>query len=167
MAVFLTWLRIIPTILATVMSIIAALEQGFQEVAGATGNSAAQTGATKLNVVQAALQARYTTEQSVTSRKLLASISGVTLREARGSDLCCGSAGVYNVLENEMALRILASKVEAVNASHAEIVATANPDCLPQLQAGVRVHGSGQKVMHVIEILDRAYQRNSRMPPGR
>jgi len=55
MTVFLTWLKIIPTILSTVMSTIAALEQGFQEVAGATGNSAAQTGATKLNVVQAGL----------------------------------------------------------------------------------------------------------------
>jgi hypothetical protein len=43
MTVFLTWLKIIPTILSTVMSTIAALEQGFQEVAGATGNSAAQT----------------------------------------------------------------------------------------------------------------------------
>ena len=67
MTVFLTWLKIIPTILSTVMSIIAALEQGFQEVAGATGNSAAQTGVTKLNVVQAAVQSLYATEQSVAS----------------------------------------------------------------------------------------------------
>jgi len=67
MTVFLTWLKLIPTILSTVMSIISVLEQGFAEVAGATGNSAAQTGATKLNVVQAALQSLYTTEQSVAS----------------------------------------------------------------------------------------------------
>jgi len=94
-------------------------------------------------------------------RKLLAAVPGVTLREMRGSDICCGSAGIYNVLENEMALRILASKMEGVNASGAEIVATANPGCLLQLQAGVRLHGSGQKVMHIIEILDRAYRKSS------
>ena len=67
MTVFLTWLKIIPTILSTVMSTIAALEQGFQEVAGATGNSAAQTGAAKLSIVQTALQSLYATEQSIAS----------------------------------------------------------------------------------------------------
>ena len=92
-------------------------------------------------------------------RKLLSAVPGVTLREMRGSDICCGSAGIYNVQENEMAMQILASKMVSVNATHADIIATANPGCLLQLQAGVRLHGTGQKVMHIVEILDRAYTR--------
>ena len=74
------------------------------------------------------------------------------------ADICCGSAGVYNIEHNDMSLRILARKMEAVNSTGAEIVATANPGCLLQLQAGVRLHGDGQRVMHVVEILDLAYR---------
>jgi len=91
-------------------------------------------------------------------RKLLAAVPGLTLREMPGSDICCGSAGVYNVLETQMSMQILASKMEAVNSTHAAIIATANPGCLLQLQAGVRLHGTGQRVMHVVEILDLAYK---------
>ncbi len=91
-------------------------------------------------------------------RKLLAAVPGLTFREMSGSDQCCGSAGIYNVVESHMAMKLLAGKMENVNASGAAIIASANPGCLLQLQAGVRLHGSGQKVMHVVEILDQAYQ---------
>jgi glycolate oxidase iron-sulfur subunit len=91
-------------------------------------------------------------------RKLLAAVPGVTLREMPGADLCCGSAGIYNVVHNEMSSRILAHKMESVKATGAEIIATANPGCMLQLQAGVRTHGSGQRVMHVVEVLDLAYK---------
>jgi glycolate oxidase iron-sulfur subunit len=90
-------------------------------------------------------------------RKLLAAIPGLEFREMRGADICCGSAGVYNVVQNQMAMQILAQKMEQVNATGAGIVATANPGCLLQLEAGVRMHGKGQKVTHVVELLDRAY----------
>ncbi len=91
-------------------------------------------------------------------RKLLAAIPGVTLREMSGSDLCCGSAGVYNIVQNEMAMRILAAKMDAVHATGADIIATANPGCMLQLQAGVRSRKGTQEVVHVVELLDRAYQ---------
>ena len=91
-------------------------------------------------------------------RQLLASIPGLTFREMPGSDLCCGSAGIYNVVQNEMSMQILAGKMKAVNGTGANVIATANPGCLLQLQAGVRLHGSRQRVMHVIEILDLAYK---------
>ena len=91
-------------------------------------------------------------------RQLLAAIPGLTLREMPGSDLCCGSAGIYNVVQNEMSMQILAGKMKAVNSTDAQIIATANPGCLLQLQAGVRLHGSKQRVMHVVEILDLAYK---------
>ena len=100
-------------------------------------------------------------------RRLLAAIPGVEFREMRSADVCCGSAGIYNLIRNEMAMRILARKMEAVNASGARIVATANPGCLLELQAGVRMHGSGQRVAHVVELLDEAYRKTpSGKPPA-
>ena len=94
-------------------------------------------------------------------RKLLAAVPGLTLKELRGADQCCGSAGIYNVLHTGMAMQLLATKMEAVNATGASIVASSNPGCMLQLQAGVRLHGTGQKVMHVVEILDQAYRNET------
>jgi glycolate oxidase iron-sulfur subunit len=91
-------------------------------------------------------------------RELLSAIPGLEFREMKGADLCCGSAGIYNVVENAMSMQILERKMEAVNATAARIVATANPGCMLQLQAGVRMHGDGQRVMHVVELLDLAYR---------
>ncbi|HEY1343073.1 MAG TPA: heterodisulfide reductase-related iron-sulfur binding cluster, partial [Bryobacteraceae bacterium] len=71
---------------------------------------------------------------------------------------CCGSAGIYNVVQNEMSMQLLARKIQAVNSTGASIVATANPGCMLQLQAGVRLHGKRQRVMHVVELLDLAYK---------
>ena len=91
-------------------------------------------------------------------RQLLAAVPGLTFRAMPFSDVCCGSAGIYNVVQNAMSMQILAHKMESVNATGADIVATANPGCMLQLQAGVRLHGNGQRVMHVVEILDEAYR---------
>ncbi len=91
-------------------------------------------------------------------RKLLAAIPGLTFREMPGADLCCGSAGIYNVVQNEMSMQILASKMAAAKTTGAEIIATANPGCMLQLQAGARMHGTRQRVMHVVELLDLAYK---------
>jgi glycolate oxidase iron-sulfur subunit len=91
-------------------------------------------------------------------RKLLQSIPGVDYRELPQADICCGSAGIYNVVENQMAMQILRHKMELVKATEAEIVATANPGCMLQLQAGVRMFGKDQRVMHVVQVLDEAYQ---------
>jgi len=92
-------------------------------------------------------------------RKLLAAIPGLTLREIPGSDICCGSAGIYNVVENEMSTQLLARKMEAVKTTGATVIAAANPGCMLQLETGVRLHGGGQRVMHVVELLDLAYQQ--------
>jgi glycolate oxidase iron-sulfur subunit len=91
-------------------------------------------------------------------RKLLAAVPGLTLREMALSDLCCGSAGIYNVVENEMSMSLLEKKMESVNATAAGIIVTANPGCMLQLAAGARLHGRGQRVAHVMEILDEAYR---------
>ena len=91
-------------------------------------------------------------------RRLLAGIPQLEFREMPFSDICCGSAGIYNVVENAMSMQILSRKMEHVNAAGATLIATANPGCMLQLQAGVRQHGNGQRVMHVIELLDLAYR---------
>ena len=92
-------------------------------------------------------------------RKLIRSVPGITFREMPNADTCCGSAGIYNLLENQMATQILEHKLEKVNATGASIVLSANPGCLLQLRAGVRLYGHGQRVMHVVELLDLAYSK--------
>jgi glycolate oxidase iron-sulfur subunit len=91
-------------------------------------------------------------------RKLLQSIPGVEYRELPQADICCGSAGIYNVVENDMSMQILRHKMELVKGTEAEIIATANPGCMLQLQAGVRMFGKNQRVLHVVQVLDEAYQ---------
>ncbi len=90
-------------------------------------------------------------------RKLLASIPGLTLREMQSADVCCGSAGVYNVVQTSMAMQILKRKMEFVSQCGASTIATANPGCMLQLAAGVRLFGEHQRVVHVVELLDEAY----------
>jgi glycolate oxidase iron-sulfur subunit len=90
-------------------------------------------------------------------RKLLRSIPGLEFVEMPMADLCCGSAGIYNIVQDEMAAAVLAKKMTYVNSVRPEMIATANPGCMLQLQAGVRRFGSGQPVKHVVEILDEAY----------
>jgi len=91
-------------------------------------------------------------------RKLLASIPGLELREMQLSDLCCGSAGVYNVVHTGMAMSLLKKKMDSVNATGAPVIAASNPGCMLQLRAGVKKFGQGQRVAHVVEILDEAYR---------
>jgi glycolate oxidase iron-sulfur subunit len=90
-------------------------------------------------------------------RWILRAIPGITFREMPLSDLCCGSAGIYNVVHADMAASILEKKMPLANSTRAEVIATANPGCMLQLRAGVARHGAGQRVAHVVELLDEAY----------
>ena len=91
-------------------------------------------------------------------RQLLRAIPGLKFREMPLSDICCGSAGIYNVLHTDLSMHILEKKMDNVALARAEIVATANPGCMLQLEAGVRKWGHGERVAHVIELLDEAYR---------
>ena len=91
-------------------------------------------------------------------RTLLAQIPGLKVIDLKESDWCCGSAGIYNLTQPEMATRLLHRKVQNVLATGAEAVVTANPGCILQIQAGLRAHGSNVPVVHLVEVLDRAYQ---------
>jgi glycolate oxidase iron-sulfur subunit len=94
-------------------------------------------------------------------RELLRQVPGLTLKEMPMSDLCCGSAGIYNVIHTDMALSLLEKKMTSVNSTHADRIVTANPGCMLQLRAGVERHGHGQPVSHVVEVLDEAYRAAS------
>jgi len=99
-------------------------------------------------------------------RTLLRAIPGLELVDLPESEMCCGSAGIYNLTEPEMAARLLARKVRHVVATGAEAVVTANPGCILQIAAGVRAAGHGIAVLHVVERLDRAYRAAEATLPG-
>jgi glycolate oxidase iron-sulfur subunit len=88
-------------------------------------------------------------------RALVKSVPGVEFVELPHSEICCGSAGVYNVTQTETSMDLLAEKMKNAAATHAEVIVTANPGCLLQLRAGVTLHQTGQSVMHVMELLDK------------
>jgi glycolate dehydrogenase iron-sulfur subunit len=89
-------------------------------------------------------------------RQLLLAVPGVELVEMCMADFCCGSAGVYNVTETTASLELLSEKMKHAAATGATTIVTANPGCLLQLRAGAEIHATGQKVLHVIELLDHA-----------
>ena len=89
-------------------------------------------------------------------RKLIRAVPGVELIEMQLADQCCGSAGVYNVTETEASLELLALKMDSARGTKAQAIVTANPGCILQLRAGAAIHGTGQEVLHVVELLDRA-----------
>ncbi len=95
-------------------------------------------------------------------RKLLNAIPGLTFREMPMADLCCGSAGIYNIVQNDIAMHILERKMEYAGMTDASLIATANPGCMLQLAAGARLFGKAQRVVHVVEVLDEAYRAAER-----
>jgi glycolate oxidase iron-sulfur subunit len=90
-------------------------------------------------------------------RNLLRSIPGIQFVELRESDRCCGSAGIYNITQPEMAGRILDEKIANIIRSGAQVVASGNPGCLLQIRAGLRSKNLSMRVLHPIELLDQAY----------
>ena len=90
-------------------------------------------------------------------RRLIRRIPGVEYVELPEADWCCGSAGVYNLINYEMAMTLLDRKLESLKKTGAEILVTSNPGCLLQLRAGVRRAKIGVEVLHIAELLDRQY----------
>jgi glycolate oxidase iron-sulfur subunit len=92
-------------------------------------------------------------------RALLRSIPGLTLVDLPESDTCCGSAGIYNLTQPDMARRLLERKVNFILQTGATVVATGNPGCLAWIEQGLRERGHTIEVKHPVEILDEAYQK--------
>ena len=91
-------------------------------------------------------------------RQLLSSIPGLQLVEMAESSLCCGSAGFYSLIQRDMSKRLGERKARNALATEAEIVASANPGCMAQLEQALKNAGSSARVRHVVEILDEAYE---------
>jgi glycolate oxidase iron-sulfur subunit len=89
-------------------------------------------------------------------RALLARIPGLRLAPLAESDLCCGSAGVYNLLEPAVADRLLDMKLDRIAETGARIVVTGNPGCLLQIAKGCRGRGLEVEVLHPVELLARS-----------
>jgi glycolate oxidase iron-sulfur subunit len=98
---------------------------------------------------------------------VLRAIPGLELRLLPGSDLCCGSAGIYSVLRPAMARAVLSSKIEAIAAAEPRprVVATGNPGCLMQIGAGLIAAGLDIAVAHPVELLDESYAMSSLPSP--
>jgi glycolate oxidase iron-sulfur subunit len=90
-------------------------------------------------------------------RRLLASVPGIRLVDLEESDVCCGSAGTYNLTEPALARRLLERKLDRIVASGAGVVAAANPGCLLQIRAGVILRGLEVTVEHPIDLLAAAH----------
>ena len=90
-------------------------------------------------------------------RALLSRVRGLELVEMADADVCCGSAGFYNLAQPEYADRLLEPKIDAILATRPDAVVTGNPGCMLQLAAGLRSRGRRDiPVLHTVEILDRA-----------
>ena len=89
-------------------------------------------------------------------RALLAKIPGLTVVPLVDSELCCGSAGVYNILEPEMSERLLAQKIERIVESGARTVVTGNAGCLLQIASGCRRRGIDIEAVHPVTLVARA-----------
>jgi glycolate oxidase iron-sulfur subunit len=89
--------------------------------------------------------------------RVLGAIPGLDLRPLRDSDQCCGSAGIYNLIEPEVSDLVLRPKLEHISATGAELVLTGNPGCLMQIGAGLLRRGASARAVHPIDLLDASY----------
>lgn len=91
-------------------------------------------------------------------RAILKAIPGVTLVELPEAEWCCGSAGIYNITQPEMSMKLLDRKMNHVRTTGAEVVAMANPGCIVQIQHGAQRSGVPVRVAHPISLLADAYK---------
>jgi glycolate oxidase iron-sulfur subunit len=99
--------------------------------------------------------------QKVTTqpRQLLQAIPNLKLVELPESNWCCGSAGIYNLIQPDMADQLLDRKMQHIRSTGAEIVATGNPGCLLQIINGATREGLRLRVVHPVTLLAEAYRR--------
>ncbi len=99
-------------------------------------------------------------------RDLLINIPGVEMVHMPNADRCCGSAGVYNITNPEMAGAVLESKMSNVP-DDVEMISMGNPGCMLQMAIGVEKYGRNQKIVHTVQLLDWAYQKEEEKERGK
>jgi glycolate oxidase iron-sulfur subunit len=95
-------------------------------------------------------------------RELLAAIPGVTLVPVGESDICCGSAGIFNLTQPEMAGELGRRKATNLSAAAPDLVVTSNPGCILQIRSAAREQGFPYKVLHIVELLDQSISGTAR-----
>lgn len=91
-------------------------------------------------------------------RDILLSIPGVEMVHMANADRCCGSAGIYNLTNPDMAGAVLQSKMEHVP-HDVEMISMGNPGCMLQMAVGVKKYGRSQQIVHTVQLLEWAYQK--------
>jgi glycolate oxidase iron-sulfur subunit len=89
-------------------------------------------------------------------RQLLKAIPGIEFVEVEGADQCCGSAGIYNIVQNDLSMAILDAKMKQIAKARLDILATGNPGCMFQFRYGATRAGLNLEVVHPIELLARS-----------
>jgi glycolate oxidase iron-sulfur subunit len=89
-------------------------------------------------------------------RQLLKAIPGIEFVEVEGADQCCGSAGIYNIVQNDLSMAILDAKMEQIRKARLDVLATGNPGCMFQFRYGARRAGLNLEVAHPVELLARS-----------
>ena len=89
--------------------------------------------------------------------RVLAAVTGLTLVPLQGSEHCCGSAGIYNLVETDTSNRVLVPKLANIADTRAPLVATGNPGCLMQIGAGMHQAGMSARAIHPVDLLDASY----------
>lgn len=93
------------------------------------------------------------------SAQMLQAIPNLNLVHLNESEVCCGGAGVYNLMEPELSAQVLGQKLKQIKDSGAVVLATGNAGCQMQIGAGARLRGMELRVCHPVELLDESYER--------
>jgi len=98
---------------------------------------------------------------STEPRKLLESINGIEYEEMNDAKRCCGSAGIYNIIQSELSMQHLDYKMEKVKETKATTIVTTNPGCLLQMKLGIEREGFSDKMraVHIVDLLREALKK--------
>jgi len=99
-------------------------------------------------------------------RELVKMVAGKNFVELPESDLCCGSAGSYNLTEPEMAGRLQRRKIDCILKTGAQVVVTTNPGCILQIRAGLKQARANIEVLHIADFLALAISPSVELPKG-
>jgi glycolate oxidase iron-sulfur subunit len=101
----------------------------------------------------------YGQHAGTASEEMLRATAGDNFVALKGSERCCGAAGIYNLLQPDMSQRVLNEKLAHIRETKAGLLATGNPGCQMHIGAGASLAGMSLRVCHPVELLDQAYER--------
>ena len=143
------------------------IHEWLAEIGVRTPQASPSTGDSPLRVTDhESCHLKHGQQVSAAPRLLLAAIPGIELVELAEADWCCGSAGIYNITQPEMSMKLLDRKMDHIMATGAVVIASGNPGCTVQIEHGLRKRGLTARVEHPVSLLAAAYRAESGAPPG-